>query len=140
MKSTLHIPLLCALLGGATTLSANADLIFSDQFGTGSTVNSPTQAAPTQNSTAYSILSAKSWSPTPLLSADLLRYGIASSSSGTIEVQALFTSSPVSLVTAGDFVQVVITFTNNTGLFTANMQMGVGLYNSGQVMPIAGGL
>ncbi len=143
MKIALHLSVLCALLASVfplTSKAATPAMYFNDTFTAGSTVNSATPAAPTLNSTAYSIVSAKSWNPTPSLTANDLRFGIASSTSGSIEVQALFTNSPVALVAAGDYVQMIVTFTNNTGLLTANMQMGFGLYNSGQVMPVAGGM
>ena len=133
--------LLCALLAGVcSSQAATSAMYFNDTFTGGSTVNSATPAPPTLNSAAYSICSAKSWSPTPSLTANDLKFGIASSTSGAIEVQAIFTNSPISLVDVGDYVQMVVTFTNNTGLLTANMQIGFGLYNSGQVGPVAGGL
>src|ERR1051325_2700595 len=113
--------------------------VFSDNFSS-STLNSAAPAPPTTNSTAYQLLSSKPWSPTPAIAANDLKFGIGSSSSGHIEVQALFTTAPVTLASNGDFIELTVTFTNTTGLFAQLGHLGFGLYNSGGVAPIAGGM
>jgi hypothetical protein len=117
-----------------------ATVILSDSF-TSSTVNSTTPAGPTATSTDYQIISTKSWNPTPSITATpTLKFGIASTTGGTIEAQAKFTNSPVTLATAGDFVEMTVTFTNTNALLTQAMGTGWGMYNSGGGSPVAGGI
>lgn len=119
---------------------SNATVFFNDNFSNGSTLNSATPTYPGTNYTSYEMMSAKTWVPTPSIAANNLKFGIASSSSGAVELQALFATNPVALVVTGDYVQMTIVFTNFSGVLTTNMAVGVGLYNSGQVLPVAGGL
>ena len=118
---------------------AHAATVFSDNFST-STLNSLSPAAPTTNSTAYHLFSSKSYSPTPTISVNGLKFGIASTSSGHIETHALFTTTPIALTNVNDFIELTVTFTNTVGLFTTNCHIGLGMYNSGGVAPIAGGM
>jgi hypothetical protein len=69
-----------------------------------------------------------------------LQFGIAPTTSGIIEAQALFTNSPVTLVNPGDSILLLVTFTNTSGLLTESGSLGFGLYNSGQNFPVPGGL
>jgi polygalacturonase len=119
--------------------TAGAGTVFSDTFAS-STLNSASPATPTTTSTAYEILSSKSWSPTPVISHAHLQFGIGNTTSGIIEAQALFTNSPVTLVNTGDTISLVVTFTNTSGLLTEPGSLGFGLYNSGQNFPVPGGL
>jgi autotransporter-associated beta strand protein len=131
----------CAALLLTPPLLCQATVFFNDTFGSGSTLNSATPAAPTANSTSYQLASSKPWVPTPAISSGDLKYGIAATTAGHIEAQALFATSPVALVQAGDYVRLTVVFTNTAGLLTAaNTFLGIGLYNSGQVPPVAGGL
>jgi hypothetical protein len=86
------------------------------------------------------LFSSKTWNPSPTIGVNNFRFGIASTTSGHIEVQALFASSPMGLTNIGDFLEFTVTFTNTTGLFTQSGQVGFGLYNSGGIAPIAGGM
>ena len=113
--------------------------VFTDLF-SNSTLNSSSPAAPTPTNTSYELISSKAWSPTPGISGGHLKYGIAATSSGCIEVQALFASSPVTLATIGDSISVMVTFTNTAGILTQTNGFGLGLYNSRQVYPVPGGL
>jgi hypothetical protein len=113
--------------------------IFTDGFSE-STVNSASPTAPTPIATAYEIISSKSWNPTPSVGPGHLRFGIAATSSGIIEAQALFTNAPVTLVNVGDNLTLVVTFTNTAGLLTGAGSLGFGLYDSGQNFPVPGGL
>ncbi len=121
--------------------TGKATVFFSDTFGNGSTIGSATPALPTPNSASYQESSSKAWVPNPptIASGDL-KFGMGSSTSGGAELQALFTTNPVSLVAVGDFARLTMTFTNTTGLMTASCLLGFGLYNGNQVQPIAGGL
>jgi polygalacturonase len=112
--------------------------VFQDTFSS-STLNSSSPAAPTPTGTSYQIVSSKSWNPTPSLGAGHLKFGIGATSSGSIEVQALF-ANPVTLTTVGDQLLLTITFTNTAGLLTASSALGFGLYQSGQNFPVPGGL
>jgi hypothetical protein len=121
------------------TVNPPAGTFFSDTFGT-STVNPSTPAAPTPTATSYEVLSGKPWNPTPAIASGDLEFGIGSTSSGVIEVQALFASPAVALVSTGDFIQLMVTFTNTAGILSQSGNWGFGLYNSGGVAPIGGGL
>ena len=112
---------------------------FSDTF-SASTLNSGSPSSPTPSATAYEIISSKSWNPLPGIAPGHLQFGIAPTTSGIIEAQALFTNSPVTLVNVGDSISLVVTFTNTSGLLTQSGSLGFGLYNSGQNFPVPGGL
>ncbi|HEU6449266.1 MAG TPA: glycosyl hydrolase family 28 protein [Verrucomicrobiae bacterium] len=113
--------------------------LFDDLF-FASTVNSASPAAPTSLSTSYEILSSKSWNPPPTINTNHLIFGIAATSSGCIEMQALFTNAPLALANIGDTISLTVTFTNTAGLLTGSGMLGFGLYNSGQNYPVPGGL
>ncbi len=136
----------CLQLTLATVLAAapfvgRATVFFNDTFVNGSTLNSATPANPTNNnSTAYEMVSSKSWSPPPSLTANDLKFGIAATTSGSVEVEALFATNAIALTANGDYIQLTVVFTNTLGLVTQSGSLGFGLYNSGQVKPIAGGM
>lgn len=114
--------------------------IFNDVFASGSTLNSASPAAPTPASTAYQLASSKTWSPAPSIAAGHLKFGIAATTSGLIEAQALFTNAPFALTNIGDAIALIVTFTNTSGLLTQSGALGFGLYHSGQNQPVPGGL
>jgi len=140
MPSKFLVRLSIAVLVAIVNFRGNATTFFSDTFGSGSTIDSTTVAAPTAVSTSYETISAKNWSPTPFVTANQLRFGIASTSSGAAEIQALFATNAVALTQVGDYIQLMVVFTNKAGILTASDFLGFGLYNSGQVHPVAGGL
>lgn len=74
------------------------------------------------------------------MTASDFRYGIATSTSGSIECQSIFTTNPVVLAQSGDYIQMTVVFTNNTGILTATCLLGFGLYNGGQTNPVLGGM
>src|SRR5580698_10043901 len=131
MKTYLHTGILFVLLATVVPLTCRAQTnFFSDNFTTGSTLNS-TPVPPTTNSTSYEIISGKPWAPTPTISSKNLMFGIGSSSGGTAEIQALFATNPVVLTATGDYVQVTVVFTDVAGpLTTGNSFLGFGLYDS----------
>jgi polygalacturonase len=112
---------------------------FSDAFDA-STVDSPSPATPTSTSASYEVLSGKSWSPMPSLAPGNLKFGIGSTSSGVIEIQAQFASPAITLGSPGDYVQLMVTFTNTAGILNQTGNWDFGLYNSGGVAPVEGGL
>ena len=136
---TLHKIILVTLLAAAFQTSQAATTFFTEDFAHGSTLNAA-PVDPTGTSTSYEMASSKSWSPAPSLTGADLKFGIASTSSGSVEVQALFANSPVALVVEGDYVEMTITFTNSGGLLTGAGALGFGLYSSGHVFPVSGGL
>jgi hypothetical protein len=113
---------------------------FSDSFSNGSTLTNTTPAIPRTNAANYTLTSTKAWAPAPSIAPNDFRYGIASSASGVIESQCLFTTNTITLVEPGDYVQLTVVFTNNNGILEQSCQPGFGLYNTGQTNPIAGGL
>lgn len=123
----------------AASVSSNATVFFNDTFVTGSTLTNTTPTAPTATSTSYQISSSKAVTTTNAFPG-YLKYGIATTTGGGVEVQALFTGTPVALAEIGDYVQMTVVFTNEAGLLTANGAMGFGLFNGGQVQPVAGGV
>jgi hypothetical protein len=134
-------PLSVLLLGGAVFLgqTLRGGTVFLDDFSS-STLNSATPAPPAAGSTAYHLFSSKAWNPAPSIAANDLQFGIGPTTSGHIEAQALFATSPVALTNTGDWIELTITFVNTAGLFTQSGHLGLGLYNSGGVPPLAGGM
>jgi len=120
-------------------VNPSAGTFFMETFSS-STVNSLAPALPTPTGTSYEILSGKSWNPSPSLAPGRLVFGIAATSSGVIELQARFAAVAIPLITAGDFIQLSLTFTNTAGILSTNGNWGFGLYNSGGVSPVGGGL
>jgi uncharacterized repeat protein (TIGR01451 family) len=138
MQTRFSLKLATAMLLAVVAYQAKATVFFSDTFTSGSTLNSLTPANPTATSTAYQVASAKAWTQTNI-SPNQLRFGIANSTGGHVQLQALFSTNAKALVLPGDFVQLTIVFTNFSGLLTEAGQLGFGLYNSEQVKPLAGG-
>jgi hypothetical protein len=108
--------------------------IFQDTFANGSSINPSSVVVPTSDSTAYEIASSKNASSTTL-SGGLLTLSTSATSSGYTEAQAQFTATPVTLATAGDYIEVYYTFNDTANLFNGNagnaMALVTGLYNSG---------
>jgi hypothetical protein len=122
------------------TVNALPGTVFSDTFGS-STVNSNAPALPTEFGASYEVLSGKSENPIPAINSSGMVFGIGATGSGVIEVQALFTTNPVALYAAGDFVRLQVTFTDTAGILSQAGNWDFGLYNSGGgSLPVAGGL
>jgi hypothetical protein len=92
----------------------------------------------TSTSTGYDIASTKNATSASLTNGDL-KITQAATGSGFVEAQARFTSTPVTLTNAGDYVDLTYTFTN-----TGNVANGsasafyVGMYNTGGSAPVSG--
>lgn len=145
MKKIINLQVGLALLLAAApgvSMATTLNYSFNDVFTNGSTVNSLTPAAPTPTNTAYQDISGKPWDPNPptLIFGDDLRVGEGSQSSGEFEIQALFDTNLVSLTEPGDYVQLTVVFTNIAGCLTESGLMNFGLFNSGQVQPVPGGM
>jgi len=148
MKKILNLRIVIALLLLVASMAATAQTtnIFVDNFTAGSTVNSATPANATNsnatyyNSTAYEQISAKPWLPNPaIIAPNDLRFGIGPTTSGTCEIQALFATNAIAMTQIGDFLQMTVVFTNTQGVLAQTCQLGMGMYNSGQVKPMPGG-
>lgn len=129
--------LMLAALGVASLIgSAQAAVVFTDDFSS-STIATGAYPTPTSTSTGYAIASSKNQSPAPTIATGHLKFGMALTSGGIEEAQALFTNSPVTLTNTGDFVEFVLTFTNNNILTAATTsgQLSMGMYISGGSAP-----
>jgi hypothetical protein len=127
----LAVAVISAIAGVAS--HANAAVVFNDTFDAGSTINA-SPVAPTATATSYEVASTKNDSgsnASTIASANLALKQVATTS-GVTEIQALFTATPVTLATAGDTVDLRMTFTPNnlaTSAFADTLYFG--LYNSG---------
>lgn len=140
--------LIAALLVACASVASAQTIVFQDTFQSGnlSTLN-PTAASPgtlTSTRTAYEIASSKNATATTV-AAGALTLSTASTSSGYTEAQALFTATPVTLSVAGEYIEVYYTFTDTANMFNTttagdNMQINIGLYNSGGSAPTNGTL
>ena len=147
MQPNNYIHLCLAALLGVVPFATQATTFFSDTFTGGSTLTNAAPANPTPypsaTATAYQLISSKSWVGQSLTPNDL-KFGIGATTSGSTEVQTLFSTNPVALTANGDYVQLTVTFTNTSGLLTQSSALGFGLYNSGglngQVKPVTNGL
>src|SRR6185437_13389338 len=132
MKRSGLIALLLALPLAATAQYA----VFTDNFNNGSTLNqlSVPGGTPQASSTSYDIASTKAAVKVTTNAPGVLRIALdGSTTSGFVEAQALFSASPVSLNTVGDFINLTYTFTNNGGTLIAGGPSSYiyhGLYNS----------
>lgn len=125
----------CLLLAS----NASATTILSDNFSTSTVPISPTTyPTPTATSTGYAIASTKNQSPAPSIATGDLKFGIAKTSSGFEQTQALFTTSPVTLTNTGDFVEMQVNFHSNgplTSTATLTGTLNFGMYSSGGSAP-----
>jgi fibronectin-binding autotransporter adhesin len=144
MKTIVPLLVLFALLVAAPFATMAQTTFFSDNFTGGSTINSGTPTAPTATAASYETISSSTWSPPGSVTAHDLRFGIPDAGGGNIaEIQALFATNAVALTEPGDYIQLTVVFTNFAGIFCAGTPItavSFGLYDSGQVLPLAGGL
>jgi len=124
--------------------SAHAQSVsFNDTFTNGSTIDNASPAAPTSNSTNYTIASTKNATSSSINSNDLKLSLTATTTSGFEELQALFVtagSTAYSLVNTGDTIEYDVTFKDTSGglLLSSGSQVLMGLYNSGGTAPESG--
>ncbi len=123
--------------------------VFYDTFGS-STLNgvSTPGGTPTASSTSYEILSAKNATATTIAPGNLSIITSATSS-GSTEAQAVFTAFPVMLQSSNDYIELDYTFIDSTDVMNDistlvgagnNVGLYCGLYNSGGVPPLSGGV
>jgi PEP-CTERM motif-containing protein len=131
-----------ACISVLTVQRASADVtIFSDTFGSGSTLNAaPT--APTANSTSYE----QGFGIVATGSGGSISSGDLSLKSGTTgslvdEIAALFTAAPLTLSGVGSEIDLQVVWVATTNILSGSStasQIGIGLYNSGGSAPQQG--
>ena len=116
-------------------------IVFNDTFGSGNaTVQSATPQPPTANSTAFEYFQQGANPTTPTIAPGDLHLAGRTTSSSISEVQALFSTTPVTLTTIGDYLELTIVFTDTQNIFPAGSAstLNIGLYNSGASSPVKG--
>lgn len=131
----------------ALPLAASAQYAdFTDNFNNGSTLNqaSTPGGTPSASFTSYDIAATKAATTAPAIGSGRFRIGLnGSTTAGNVEAQAVFSLSPVSLNTVGDYITLTYTFTNTGGTVLGGGTSSFlyqGLYNSGGQPPVPGGL
>ena len=114
--------------------------VFNDTFNNGSTVQSASPITPTANSTTYQYFQQGAAPTTPTIASGDLHLQGRTTTSSISEVQALFTTAPVTLTTIGDYVDLQIVFTDTQNILVGGTtsSLNVGLFNSGGVKPNQG--
>ena len=124
-------------------VSSAQTVVFDDVlFGhtdTTDTYESATPQAPTSSSTAFEYFQQGGSPNGGFLPGDFQLDGRTTSSSSS-ELQALFTTTPVTLATVGDYINFTITYVNTLNTFPSNSAstLNIGLYNSGGSAPAQG--
>jgi hypothetical protein len=124
-------------IGCLLASAANAAVILNDGIAAGSTVSG--SATITTGAASYMIASTKGSNPLPTAAAGDMNVGLVATTSGVIEAQSRFTTTPITLAAAGDSVTYSITFKNNgIGLSGNSDTLYFGLYNSAGSSPLDG--
>jgi autotransporter-associated beta strand protein len=149
MKTILNVRLMFALLAIALPQAAMSTVFFTDDFNNGSTLNGPTLVpggTPTASFTSYQLAATKDATNATIAPNFLSLHLVAATTSGFWEVQALFTTNPVVLSAAGDYIAIALVFTNSSNSLAAGSTSPIwlGLYNSGSspdntYFPVANG-
>jgi hypothetical protein len=141
MKRSNYIsPVLAAGILGIAGQSALAQTtVFSDTFGNGSTVQQA-PSTPTASSTTYEWFQQGATPTTPTIAAGDLHFAGRTTASSIAEAQALFTTTPVTLTTVGQSLNLTIVFNDTQNIFPTGSAstINVGLYNSGGSAPVTG--
>lgn len=140
MKKTIQSLAALALTSSFPLVVSAQTTVFSDTFDSGSTAQSATPASPTANSTAYEYFQQGGNPATPTVAAGDLHLAGRTTSSSISEAEALFTATPVTLATVGDWIDLTVVFTDTQNIFPngSASTLNVGLYNSGGVTPHQG--
>lgn len=132
-----------ALVLSAPLAAVSQIAVFTENFTNGSTTNltSIPGGTTTASSTSYDIASTKATTNCTIASGRLRLTLNAATTGGFVEAQAVFTTLPVSLNAAGDYINMTYTFIG-TNLLTAGPASYIwqGLYNSAGSTPVSGGL
>ena len=136
MKKILKTGVLMTLALAAPQAMMAQVTVLSDNFST-STMNGNDVGAVTSTSTSYDFEGSKIGGET-IGSGDLDITTAAGTSSGEVEAQALFTTTPVQLATPGDYIDLTYTFTDEgaiAGAASSSSSLYTGLYYSGGAVP-----
>lgn len=134
LKHLLFLPVVGSLFGpvGLT----RAATIFTDSFAT-STINGP--STPTSSATSYDIASSKNSSACSIAAGDL-KILLPATTSGFVQAQARFASTPVPLTNSGDYLELTAAFTATANVISGGSGAGsflcYGLFNSGGSAPL----
>ncbi len=128
-----------ALSGSMAALAQTT--VFSDNF-TGSSTLNQAVSSPTSDSTSYETAVGIAGSSSSLSSGDL-NLTLPSTTSVLGEVQALFTTSPITLASVGDYIDLTVTFKDTANILSSSANSSssslvIGLFNSGGVSPNQG--
>jgi autotransporter-associated beta strand protein len=132
---------LLALLLVAPIASQAQLVLFTDNF-TSSTTNKPSApgGTPFNSFTSYDVAASKAAiTNTTITSGDFKIALDVTTSSGLLEVQGVFSKSPITLVSPGDYINLTYTFSMTNPLPTTAAYLGQGLYNSAGSIPLSGG-
>jgi len=116
---------------------------FSDGLGLLSTLNATNPAAPTPTSTDYEVLATKNATASSLSPGDLRLTLSSATCSGLYEVQAMFTTGPIKLVNSGDWIEMMLTFTDTSNMLAGannSSLLSMGMFDSAGAYPIATGV
>jgi hypothetical protein len=121
-------------------LAVMASPVFSDTFGSGSTVDQA-PGTPTATSATYETWSQASGQAAATVNPGALSFSTVSTTSTFGEVQAQFVNAPITMATIGDSITLTLVFTDTANIMTAgntSALLAIGLYNSGGTMPLQG--
>ena len=129
------------LVVGVPTYAQTFSPVFTDNFQNGSTVGGTSipGGSPTASFTSYDIASSKNASASAI-SSNALRVTFPATTSGFAETQAVFSSTPITLQSVGDAINMQVTFVNVSNILSgsAGTSAGLfaGLYDSGTSAPL----
>ena len=129
-----------SMIAAALPLAGLGNIVFNDNFTNGSTVQSGSPANPTANSTAYEYFVQGTTPSASITASHALQLNGHNSMSQLSEVQALFTTTPVTLATVGDYIDLTVVFTNTQNIYpvAGTNTLNIGLFNSGGAKPVQG--
>ncbi len=145
MKRITNTPFTLAFLLAAAPLASQATTFFTDNFSNGSTLNAASVPGgiSTASKTSYDVASTKAATSCAIVPNDLTLKITTTTTSGGVELQALFTTNAVALTASNDYIEFTVVFTNTSGTLLAGgtaSALWMGLFNSGGFAPVAGGL
>jgi len=136
------LSIVSALVGIVFSGHAAVYTVFNDTFNNGSTTNgvSTPGGTPSASSTSYDIASSKNATASAISSGIFTLTLNTNTGSGFLEAQAVFSSTPITLATVGQYINFTYTFTDTSNLFVGGASSAVfnGLYDDAGVPPLPG--
>jgi hypothetical protein len=139
MTYVFRVSMICLLaVASESVMAQTLSPVFTDNFLNGSTTGTTSipGGTPTASFTSYNIASTKN-ATASAISSGTLRMTFAATTSGFAETQAVFSSTPVTLASLGDAINLRYTFVNTsnglsgTGATNGSCYLWTGLYNTG---------